>query len=812
MTVVVTTTQSGPYAAASQTTFAVTFQSAGDDEIEVTLEGIVVNPALYTFNRDDDGTGEVIMASPVTGEVIIYSVPSFQQHTEFEQFGSFNPSQLNPPLDAAAVRDLYLLDELSRTPRLPRGSDPIDYLGDPAARAGRAFGFDEDGNFILMDREDMPQGLPGDIGDLKVKTPIMFGARPASEVPNTEAGWTANSIAVQACLDFLFDADNAKEYWVDLRGEWKVNRQIFAAYPVNDEITRRVAAGTLRFPAKASMPGGVRAPYGLTIAGINTEILGKFAIIHDGGISWANKPIRKGIQVFNCNNATFGGFDVFGSSHDPLYLDPAGGSTTFRAGTPYEVTYGYSNNIGIDLGVVRGWYCGTPPNQVAMNKTYTLTGHTQFVGAPQRSLLTFNENHDFDTSYDVVWSRYEKAAAGNHSTLAFNSAGTITMGASDWVTQGWQVGEEIIPQSGNNAGTLFELISFDTGNTVAHVWPRPVTEAAAAIDIWSKLQPHNVRSSPAANQVEIWPLLPARMVAGMKVYAGWGWALNDEGGNTANVTATRIVGTVCGGGLYSHSLYGPKVGTVETEFAPCAIMYGHDPAQACLGLQVEQIHSEGTTYDLIKSPQGFSHARIGGGSSLSLSRAMVMTNRVNGTVANMPKRALYYTTFDPGGEPLFSYDNSTGIGSNSFLDGEFTNRPPKHIRQFYGNGGTIVLGADFPVLDLIGEQNWGKLYWAAAVLGGGAPGGTLTFSLNQELTDKGWTLAGDTSLTAPSGPVEFDLHWMTENKQILIRKSIFRIAGAAIPDVTGGATVDAEARAAINAILARMRAHKDILT
>lgn len=108
MTFTTLTTSSGPYTAVAQTTFAVTFFSTGASEIEVTLDGVVVSPNLYVFTRDDDGTGEVVFTTAVTGTVVIYSKPVFSQPTSFSRFGAFYPDQFNLPLDKAAARDLYL--------------------------------------------------------------------------------------------------------------------------------------------------------------------------------------------------------------------------------------------------------------------------------------------------------------------------------------------------------------------------------------------------------------------------------------------------------------------------------------------------------------------------------------------------------------------------------------------------------------------------------------------------------------------------------------------------------------------------------
>lgn len=112
MTVSVNAVSSGPYAAAAQTTFAVTFQSISASEIEVLKDDVVQTPASYTFNRDADGTGDVVFNIAQTGSILIRSKPSFLQGTEFSRFGVFYPDMLNDPLDDAVLRDQYLLDRV----------------------------------------------------------------------------------------------------------------------------------------------------------------------------------------------------------------------------------------------------------------------------------------------------------------------------------------------------------------------------------------------------------------------------------------------------------------------------------------------------------------------------------------------------------------------------------------------------------------------------------------------------------------------------------------------------------------------------
>ena len=112
MTTTVTTARSGPYTAAAQTTFSVTFQSLSADEIAVYVDDVLINAADYTFTRDDDGTGELVFDSAQTGEVLIVSAPSYQQPTEFAQHGAFYPNQINTPLDRQARTLLAVRDEV----------------------------------------------------------------------------------------------------------------------------------------------------------------------------------------------------------------------------------------------------------------------------------------------------------------------------------------------------------------------------------------------------------------------------------------------------------------------------------------------------------------------------------------------------------------------------------------------------------------------------------------------------------------------------------------------------------------------------
>lgn len=138
MAIETTNIHSGPYTGtgAADQEFAVTFQSAGTDEIAVYLDGELVDTSDWSFDRDADGRGTVV--ATLTGEVYIFSEPAFTQEVSFQRFGPFFPDDVNPPLDRAAARDQWLKYRLDRL--FPEAALI------PGAGAGMYFAFDADGN------------------------------------------------------------------------------------------------------------------------------------------------------------------------------------------------------------------------------------------------------------------------------------------------------------------------------------------------------------------------------------------------------------------------------------------------------------------------------------------------------------------------------------------------------------------------------------------------------------------------------------------------------------------------------------------
>lgn len=151
MTITVLKTSSGPYSAAAQTTFAVDFQSGGPGEITVLLNGSEVPASQYRFFRNANGTGSVVFNTAVTGTVLIRSNPSFRQEISFQRFGAFYPDQIDPALDKAAVRQLWLRDRVGSALALAEAAIARAMTPGPPGERGPA-GASGDGGKVVASR------------------------------------------------------------------------------------------------------------------------------------------------------------------------------------------------------------------------------------------------------------------------------------------------------------------------------------------------------------------------------------------------------------------------------------------------------------------------------------------------------------------------------------------------------------------------------------------------------------------------------------------------------------------------------------
>lgn len=160
------TAHTGPlYGDGSNTSFPFDFIAASADEVAAYVDGLQLASSAFSVALQDDGTGTVTTVSaPANGaEVYLASDPSFQETVQFERYGPYFPDQINPPLDRAAIRSIYLRGVAQRALLAPIGEAGISLPG-AAARANKMLAFDGAGNALPTAIPTLPAPNPAYAG------------------------------------------------------------------------------------------------------------------------------------------------------------------------------------------------------------------------------------------------------------------------------------------------------------------------------------------------------------------------------------------------------------------------------------------------------------------------------------------------------------------------------------------------------------------------------------------------------------------------------------------------------------------------
>ncbi len=148
---------SGPYIANGvQRAFPFTFTALNDFDVTVRVDGAVANRALYVVTVVENGGTVTFNSPPAAGQSILaHSEPDFAQLSEFANQGAYNLDTVNKINRRASVRDLYLLDGLKRSLRVPVG-DYAPPLSSPRLNPNRALGTDAGGALGWVRLEQTP--------------------------------------------------------------------------------------------------------------------------------------------------------------------------------------------------------------------------------------------------------------------------------------------------------------------------------------------------------------------------------------------------------------------------------------------------------------------------------------------------------------------------------------------------------------------------------------------------------------------------------------------------------------------------------
>lgn len=179
MTVETTNSFDGPYVANGVTVaFPFTFKPANAEEVQVTLDGEVEDPGLYTvtLNAGNQGGTVTYDVAPASGDVIVELEPSFEQGTSFINSGPFLAESHEDALDKAANRAIYLRDRIERSFLLPRVPSDVANLF-PVVLA--------DGTRGWSNGTGADDGLRQDLADPVIGGPALIGLHPTVSLGET---------------------------------------------------------------------------------------------------------------------------------------------------------------------------------------------------------------------------------------------------------------------------------------------------------------------------------------------------------------------------------------------------------------------------------------------------------------------------------------------------------------------------------------------------------------------------------------------------------------------------------------------------
>lgn len=130
------------------TNFPFDFHVASAEELSVQINGMLIDPSLYTVTIYADGTGFIVFVAPPVGTIYLFSDPVFTQEVNFEDQGPFYQSSVNEPIDRSALRDIWLRARAQRAFQVPFGEEgPVLPFADD--RGGALLGFAPDGSVDL---------------------------------------------------------------------------------------------------------------------------------------------------------------------------------------------------------------------------------------------------------------------------------------------------------------------------------------------------------------------------------------------------------------------------------------------------------------------------------------------------------------------------------------------------------------------------------------------------------------------------------------------------------------------------------------
>jgi hypothetical protein len=594
MSVTATNATSGPFAGTgAQTAFPYTFKAITADEVQVLVDG-VAQVAGYTVTLGTDGNGGTVTfaAAPANGaEILLGSLPSFEQDIAFTDSGPFLADTVDLALDRGAVRDIYLREKADRSILAPLGEAGFE-LPSADDRANFYLAFDADGNPVTSSGTGADAGLRTDLALSSGTSLLAFTPATGLSALNLQTalrlllsvtpfhfgcvgdGVTNDLVALQAFNDWYF-------------GTPTLPKDIYADYTGNFGIS-----GTFNWgPATAAAPNGKRFNVGGELrliqltATFKTCVQRNFnTITFRGGLtlqgigsqSFASRTCGVGLSVESTSGVSriLGGVKAYNFWYAGVHVDGGTINDSIYFGTVrcFDVGSGHS------AGSLTATYSSVSNNGVSgsISQTTTVSGVSAF---PAATLTTYAALGDNAVQVRINGYLYYVTAmdsvAGTITIFPWIDPATATSGSLDWciggavVTHGQdgniaifdhiqanRCGRGLVDgglygsrvSSTNFAGCGTGIVigrrpdGAHIGSSIDGFYVESTTEQVAIIHRWSGNNYSYINSAYALDLAKVWAVGDARVTAG--TLGGEGGSLGTGNSSTSNGYLAIIAGGV----------------------------------------------------------------------------------------------------------------------------------------------------------------------------------------------------------------------------------------------------------------------------
>ena len=135
------------------TVFPYGFKVIQEEDLEVTVDGVVVTTGFTVSGVGSDSGGNVTFTTaPANGAKVVRAlVPVLERTTDYQQFGDWLADVVNPDFDRIWLALQYLAQNIGRALKLPVDTTTDQVVSEDAAdRTGTVVSFDASGNMVLV--------------------------------------------------------------------------------------------------------------------------------------------------------------------------------------------------------------------------------------------------------------------------------------------------------------------------------------------------------------------------------------------------------------------------------------------------------------------------------------------------------------------------------------------------------------------------------------------------------------------------------------------------------------------------------------